>query len=43
MNAMIEGGVETGGAQWGEVFSGGVFSFQFSVLSFQRFCHGTEN
>jgi hypothetical protein len=29
MNAIVEGGVETGGAQWGE-FS--VLSFQFSEV-----------
>jgi hypothetical protein len=26
MNAMGDSGVESGGSQWGEVFSGGVFS-----------------
>jgi hypothetical protein len=43
MNAMIEGGVETGGAQWGEVFSGGVFSFQFSVFRGFATALKTEN
>jgi hypothetical protein len=48
MNAMGDSGVESGGSQWGEVFSGGVFSggvfrFQFSVFRGFATALKTEN